>query len=239
MLVRHGSCLTVLRPPCLGKLPFHSREMMSSQGVDPRVLNAWLSARSIARGLPSPVPEYGGFRVDTKSDAEVARWVFPKIGPGLKALARSIREPRYLVKLCGAADELQAVLPMGWELHAPGYFMQATGKPPARRLADGYRVVVTRSGMVLEARIFSETGTLAASGYAAATRGVFIYDRIVTIPEHRRRGLGHALMLTLHNARPKSAHMELLVATEAGRALYSALGWTTISAYSTASIVEP
>ncbi|CAM5492856.1 GNAT family N-acetyltransferase [Novosphingobium sp. FGD1] len=212
---------------------------MSNQGVDPLILNAWLSARSIVRGLPSPVPEYGGFRVDTKSDAEVARWVFPRIGSGLEQLARSISEPRFLLKLCGAADELRAVLPMGWELHTPSYFMQATGKPPARRLADGYRIEAKRVGMVFEARIFSEIGALAASGYAAETRGVVIYDRIVTEPEHRRKGLGHALMLTLHDARQHPSSPELLVATEDGRALYSALGWETISPYSTASIVTP
>jgi hypothetical protein len=79
--------------------------MMSKRGVDPLLLNTWLSARSIARGLPLPVPEYGGFRVDTNSDAEVARWVFPKMGPGLEGLARSINEPRYFLKLCGATDD--------------------------------------------------------------------------------------------------------------------------------------
>jgi GNAT superfamily N-acetyltransferase len=93
--------------------------------------------------------------------------------------------------------------------------------------------------MVLEARIFSETGALAASGYAAETRGVFIYDRIVTEPEHRRKGLGHTLMLTLHSARQHPSGPELLVATEDGRALYSTLGWETISPYSTASIATP
>lgn len=188
---------------------------MSNRGVGPLILNAWLSARSIARRLPSPVPEYGGFRVDTKSDAEVARWVFPRIGSGLEELARSISEPRYFLKLCGATTE-----------------------PPARRLADGYRIKTKRVGMVMEAKIFAETGALAASGYAAETRDVFIYDRIVTEPEHRRKGLGHALMLTLHAARQHPSSPELLVATEDGRALYSTLGWETISPYSTASIID-
>jgi hypothetical protein len=38
---------------------------MKDQGVDPALLEAWLSARSIARGLPLPIPDQGGFRVDT------------------------------------------------------------------------------------------------------------------------------------------------------------------------------
>lgn len=67
----------------------------------------------------------------------------------------------------------------------------------------------------------------------------FVYDRIITDPDHRRRGLGRALMQTLHDARHNLSATELLVATEDGRTLYSALGWTTISPYSTASIVSP
>lgn len=213
---------------------------MSNKGVDPDILNAWLSARSIARSLPSPVPEYGGFRVDTKSDAEVARWVFPKAGSGLEELARTIKEPRHFLKLCGATDQLRAVLPMGWKLHAPGYFMQATHQiSRARRLADEYKIETKQAGVVIEARILSRTGTLAASGYAVEACGVFVYDRIVTELEHRRMGLGHVLMRTLHEARQHSSAPELLVATEDGRALYSTLGWEMISPYSTASIPTP
>lgn len=212
---------------------------MSNRGVDPLLLNAWLSARSLARGLPSPVPEYGGFRVDTNSDAEVARWVFPEIGPGLEELAHSINEPRYFLKLCGSADELQAVLPIGWVLHAPSYFMQASDEPAGRHLVEGYMIETKRAGMVSEARIYSETGALAASGYAAETQEVFIYDRIVTEPLHRRKGLGLAIMTTLHAAKQHPSVPELLVATKDGRALYSTLGWETISPYSTASIVTP
>ena len=230
------SCQTSLQIPTSGQLPFHCREMMSNPGVDPVMLKAWLSARSVARGLPPPVPDYGGFRVDTMSDEEIARWVFPTIGAGLHTLAHTITEPRHLLKLCGGADELQAALPPTWGLHAQSYFMRAIGKPPARRLPDGYVIEVKHAGAVLEARIMSETGDLAASGYAAEAGGVFVYDRIVTQPEHRRRGLGHVLMRTLHDVRQHPGNPELLVATEDGRALYETLGWKTISPYSTASI---
>ena len=115
----------------------------------------------------------------------------------------------------------------------------ASTQPPARRLADGYRIETRQVGAVFEARIFSAAGALAASGYAAEAQGVFIYDRIVTEPEHRRQGLAHVVMLTLGESRRHSAGPELLVATQDGRSLYSALGWETISPYSTASIVTP
>ena len=210
---------------------------MGNRGVDPLLLNAWLSARSVARGIALPIPDRGGFRVDTNSDAELVRWVFPKMEAGLVKLAASITKPRCFLKLCATPDELRAALPDRWQLHAPNYFMRATMEPDARRLAAGYRIQVDRVDTVLQAQIFSEVGALAASGYAAETHGVFIYDRIVTEPEHRRRGLGHVLMKTLHAARQRLDTPELLVATEDGRALYSTLGWETISPYSTASII--
>jgi GNAT superfamily N-acetyltransferase len=163
--------------------------------------------------------------------------VFARANLGLEHLARSIGDPRYFLKLCGTAEELRAALPTDWTLHAPGYFMQAAAKFPSGHLPYGYRVEVRRTGVVSEAQIFSAAGKIAASGYAAETHNVFVYDRIVTEPDHRRRGLGRALMQALHDARQHPSGTELLVATETGRSLYSALGWETISPYSTASIV--
>jgi GNAT superfamily N-acetyltransferase len=72
--------------------------------------------------------------------------------------------------------------------------MQARDKLTKKHLAKGYSIETKRAGMVWEARILSETGALAARGYAVETREVFIYDRIVTEPEHRRKGPGHAVM---------------------------------------------
>ncbi|MFL9840747.1 GNAT family N-acetyltransferase [Sphingomonas sp. ST-64] len=213
---------------------------MNNHGVDPAILKAWLSARSIARGLPLPIPDHGGFRVDTKSDTEIARWVFAKSNSGLEHLARSISDSRYFLKLCGAPGDLKSALPSGWKLHAPGFFMRRTvPSTPIGHLPFGYTIEVKRNGMVAEARIFEAAGALAASGYAAETNDVFVYDRIITEPGHRRRGLGRALMQTLHDARQNPSATELLVATEEGRTLYVALGWETISPYSTASLVRP
>lgn len=203
------------------------------------LLSAWLSARSIPRGLPMPVPEYGGFRVDTNSNDEIARWVFPKAEPRLTRLAQTISEPGYLLRLCGSADELGALLPVQWTLHPPGYFMQATVEPAARRLAVGYQIRVRRNAAVTHAQIFCDSGELAAEGYAVETADVFVYDRIVTQPAHRRKGLAQVLMTKLYAQWQVDGGPQVLVATEAGRALYAALGWETVSPYSTASITIP
>ena len=211
-------------------------ESVSDRGVDPLILNAWLSARSIARGLPQPVAEYGGYRVDTYSDAEVRRWVFPQMGPGLRELSHSLNEPRHFLKLCGPVDELRSALTDEWMLHAPSYFMQASGKQTQRPLAEGYAIEIGHNGSVVEVRVKSGAGELAASGYATETQDVFIYDRIVTAPEHRRKGLGNAVMAALRGTKQCQGSPELLVATEDGRVLYATLGWRMISPYSTASI---
>lgn len=211
---------------------------MTEAALDPSLVLAWLEARSIARALPAPVPDHGGYRVDTNSDTEVARWVFPQVGPGLVELARTIRTPRHFLKVCAGEEEMRAVLPEGWQLHEPRHFMISDAPSKERSVPEGYSVEAERKDGVCEVRIISPTGELAAGGYAAETDRAFIYDRIVTAPEHRRRGLGATVMGALGRMKRNPSTPGLLVATEDGRALYEALGWRTLSPYSTASIAE-
>lgn len=78
--------------------------------------------------------------------------------------------------------------------------------------------------------------TLAASGYAAETANAFIYDRISTATDHRRLGLGNAVIKALSLARKQAGIPELLVATDDGRKLYTTIGWRIFSQYFTATI---
>jgi len=91
---------------------------------------------------------------------------------------------------------------------------------------------------VTRARIIAPDGDVAASGCAAETADVFIYDRIETAQEHRRKGLGVAVMAALGSARRSSAAAQLLSATEDGRMLYEKLGWTVLFPLATAAIAE-
>ena len=211
---------------------------MTESSFDPMLVHAWLAARSIARGLPAPVFDHGGFRVDTGSDTEVRRWVFARLEPGLAALAGTISEPGHSLKLCGTADALRSALPDGWHIDDASYFM-ATDVPGHKRpLPAGYVLETDRGAAVRAVRVRSVAGDIAASGYAAETDAAFVYDRIVTAAQHRRRGLGHVVMNALCNTKRVAATPELLVATEAGRALYERLGWRVLSPYTTASIVQ-
>lgn len=117
--------------------------------------------------------------------------------------------------------------------------MAATmASPDVRPLPDGYRMELQQTGPVIRASIIAPDGDLAACGCAAEAADVFIYDRIVTAQEHRRKGLGLAVMTALGARRRSLAGPQLLVATEDGRRLYETLGWTVLAPFATAVIPE-
>jgi GNAT superfamily N-acetyltransferase len=200
----------------------------------PELLWRWVAARSMARGQPAPVPDHGGMRVDTGSPEEVRRHVFAGPGPGLQALLETVRTPLVYLKVCAAAGDLQAILPPRWQLQPAGYFM-TQDEPPAAMPAPvpGYRIDLVQVGAVIAARMLAADGAIAASGYAVEHDGVFILDRILTDPAHRRRGLGRALVAALVSMQRDSQARRVLVATDAGCALYMTLGWRVLSPYTT------
>lgn len=108
--------------------------------------------------------------------------------------------------------------------------------PRDRSRPTDYALHRVREGDAIVVRVYSPDGSLAANGYAAEVSGVFIYDRIVTAPEHRRKGLSNIVMNALGPGRSSPDVPKLLVATEDGRALYTTLGWRVLSPYSTAMI---
>lgn len=77
----------------------------------------------------------------------------------------------------------------------------------------------------------------AASGYAALSGTAWVYDRILTVPEHRRRGLGAALMAAMGALKPSLAAVDVLTATPVGRELYRRLGWREVCPWTTARFV--
>ncbi|ALN89764.1 GNAT family N-acetyltransferase [Lysobacter gummosus] len=205
--------------------------------VDPELVFAWQAAHSIARSSPPPVHDRGGFRVDTHSEKEAKRWVFPQPCDGLREIAHEITAPRHYLKLCGSDEELRSALPARWEVQPANYFMTtAAATLDARPLPEGYRMELHRTGPVTRACVIAPDGVVAANGSAAEAADVFIYDRIETAQEHRRKGLGVAVMVALGAARKSLASTQLLVATEDGRGLYANLGWTVLAPFAAATI---
>ena len=117
---------------------------------------------------------------------------------------------------------------------APEWLMRVSW-PDQRRvpLPPGYAPVVRRDApdsLLLE--VLTHDGGLAASGQVGiAPDGWAVPDRISTGREHRRRGLGAAVMTLLADAaRERGAVEGVLVASDQGRRLYTALGWRVAGA---------
>ncbi|KPM25277.1 hypothetical protein AAJ72_06295 [Citromicrobium sp. RCC1885] len=207
---------------------------MPEGGVAPALLEAWLTGRSLARGLPLPVASHGGFRVDTNGAAELRRWVFPTADMRIGELAGKIDSPREPIKACVPARDLAGFLPSGWDVQDTGYFMHCRCTPALPDLPDGFVARTEQGGDSGRIDIATTDGVLAARGFWGRGAEAFVYDRIVVEAAFRRRGLGKALMGLIGRNRHGDDLPQLLVATEEGRLLYLSLGWEVVSPYATA-----
>ena len=212
-----------------------------STGAEAPLVLRWLRGRSVARGLPQPVADCGGWRIDTASPAERRRHVFIEPGAALRALATGIDErgeTRVAVRLAATPDVLAPLLPPGWRVGEEAFVMTGPVRPQgAPALPPDYRLVSGRARGAHHIRIVDQRGRLAALGFGASMGGVLVFDRIHTEPAHRRRGLGRAVMAAIDHAARQPGDLPLLVATPMGRALYTSLGWVDAGGYS--STVSP
>ena len=102
---------------------------------------------------------------------------------------------------------------------------------------EGYQVHTDRVGAIAFARLIAGTGEIAASGQVAIDGFYATFDQIETAENHRRKGLGRCVMTVLSNcAVDLGAKQGVLVATEAGAALYKALSWRMVSPVTAASV---
>lgn len=206
-------------------------------GADLELMRAWLAARSLARGLPMPVADSGGWRVDSGLPEEARRYLFVAPVDGIATLGAAIDEPFVALKLCGSTDDLLALLPPRWVISSESWVMVRDAMPgDAPTLPEGYCLTMETRGPAGQVTIVDAAGALAASGYCVEADGVFIYDRIRTQADHQRRGLGRAMLAALGRQRRSPASREILTATAEGRALYLTLGWRDYAPYSTAMI---
>ncbi|MET4059807.1 GNAT superfamily N-acetyltransferase [Arthrobacter sp. UYP6] len=94
---------------------------------------------------------------------------------------------------------------------------------------DGFESETVRSGPVGTVTVTAD-GQPAARGSVAIVEGYAVYDRIVTEPSYRRRGLGSYVMRALTAvALEHDADAGLLVATADGLELYRYLGWENLA----------
>lgn len=203
---------------------------------DLALLQRWLTGWSRSRGLPLPVQERGGLRVEVGWHDQVRRHVFVDAGSALQVCAGGVREQFVHIKAAVSNEQLLSVLPAGWTAEAPRYLMAHAGSMcAASTLAPEYSIVSRNEHGADVLYIVDARGDVAATGRITQDAGTAVFDRIDTAATHRRQGLASALMLALDVLASEAGATErLLVATEAGAHLYRHLGWQVLSPWSTA-----
>jgi GNAT superfamily N-acetyltransferase len=166
------------------------------------------------------------------SESESARYVLTAPDTErARDLASHVTEPSFWIKWPAAPGETAPVMPAGWRLIEPQFFMGARLQPTTPLLPHGYHLTVGDEGDALEARVTTDSGTLAARGRIGLST-LAVPDQIATHPEHRRRGLGQAIMGALSNAALDRGRSDaVLLASDQGRHLYSTLGWGVLTPF--------
>jgi len=203
---------------------------------DLSLLERWLTGWSLGRGLPLPTRSDGGLHVEVGRPEQLRRHVFAEAGPALQHCAAQVTEAFVFLKAAVHSDTLRAALPPRWQIEPLHYVMAGPLSQAGEvQLPPGYHVDtgVENAGHV--ACVKDDHGELAAIGRVAIHGCCAVFDRIETIEAHRRKGLGSVIMHALDGiAREAGATERLLVATDAGRALYETLGWHVVAPLSTA-----
>ncbi|MEV0285824.1 GNAT family N-acetyltransferase [Kribbella sp. NPDC050820] len=185
-------------------------------------LDAWVHGWAICRNTPTPVAFRGGYRIDVGQPGHNVRYVLPMYYPELTG---GKHQPDTWLKVCGTV-----ALDPPWQVQPPEYLMTTELAETAVRVGGSYRLDTAVESSLIQVVVRAGDDSVAARGKAGLAGGCAVFDQIETDPQHRRRGLGRAVMGALSTAAQYAgATTGVLVATEDGRALYSALGWTLSS----------
>jgi len=209
--------------------------------ADPSLITRWAQAWAISRGAAAPIARDGGLYIHVDQPDQIGRYIFASVdSAAVRSLAAAIASPLIYLKVCAPAEKVRPLLPAGWEIAPPGYMMTAPlsamlGHRPA--LDPYFAVEIVREDAIVFAHIRDKAGDEAARGRIVAMGDLAVFDRIRTAEQYRRRGLGSAVMRTLAaQADALGIRDAMLCATPMGRDLYSTLGWSLHSDYTTASL---
>ncbi|MCA2211615.1 GNAT family N-acetyltransferase [Jidongwangia harbinensis] len=205
------------------------------------VVAAWVHGWAISRTVPAPTAVPGGWRIPVGLPGHRLRYVLPACDEeSLAGLSRRPHAPGTWIKVAGEPACLRRRLPSPWAIADTGHLMTAPFSPGAATAPAPYTIRITTTGAVIVASVVDAAGDTAASGRLAPAGRTGVIDRVETAPRHRRRGLGTAVVRALSdNAARRGMHTGVLVATDDGRDLYRALGWTVRSPMAAAHLPEP
>ncbi len=201
------------------------------------LIKAWVHGWALSRGVGIPVAEPDGYRLDVGRPGHRVRYVLAD-SKAAEGRARALTEPGTWLKVSGPREEV--AVPSNWTVGPPEYLMSAPlAVRPALAAPEPYRAELVGDGVVTDVVVRAPDGSRAATGRVAIAGGTAVVDQVVTEPEHQRRGLGRFVMRRLDEvAVAAGAERAVLVATEEGRALYLALGWTVASEITAAHLPE-
>lgn len=199
----------------------------------------------LARGLPGAIEVDGSLRVDIgRVDRDVEYVVVdadqhPRRIDRAASAALSARAPWVTVPTRDPGRTADRLSEHGLRSLVGPQWLMAIELDDQRRglIPDGYDAHVSTSAGVVRLELRDSADTLAASSQLGVTTNHAVPDKILTREEHRRRGLGAAMMTALCDAASDlGASRGLLIASDPGRALYTALGWSTLSPILTARL---
>lgn len=228
-----GLAVAVLVATVLGEWYRGRQAALSAAAADTDLadlVSRWARGWAYARGFPRPAAVPGGVRVEVGETGRRVEWVATDDAETLARLVDAARatpeawlsvvtespagvRPWFVEAGLVANDGEEALMSIQLADHA------------FRRLPEGYLADVDRDGglVTVTVRVGED---VAARGRIAVIGADAVADRIQTEPDHRRRGLGGAVMsLLVSAAREAGAVHGILVASEMGEPLYAGLGW--------------
>lgn len=210
---------------------------MASQASDELIgtwVNGWAGARGYETRHEGRV--HAALRHDTTDDWEYV--IFEPTNEELGAVAETLKKHpnRRLTAFNNAPGALAATATeVGLQTVSDDEALMVTDMnvhdvevplPP-----DGFVFQIERDGTHAYVSLHPEDNQeiVAASGHVSAVEGYAIFDRIITGPDFRRRGLGTLVMRALASlAQEHYVDEGLLIASFDGQKLYESLGWTSL-----------
>ncbi|WP_244223804.1 GNAT family N-acetyltransferase [Amycolatopsis circi] len=201
----------------------------------PDLILRWQAGWGSSRGFRPAEQARGGLHVLVERPSRhreiVALSAEPEILRGLADEVAAAARPTWLTVPTNRPESVEAIVrEAGLKLRDEREALMTIPlrRHPPRPAPPPYTCATTMNGTVFETVLRHPDSGVAARGTMAMVGTDAIADRIETVPEHRRRGLGSVVMSSLAgSAVAHGATNGILVASADGQQLYSALGWTT------------
>ncbi|WP_433384047.1 GNAT family N-acetyltransferase [Actinoplanes sp. CA-142083] len=193
----------------------------------------WQRGWSVARGLPAAEDVGGGLRVRCLQPGRDVEYVAFD-ARNIDGLADRVHREQEITWLTVPTTDPEATAAL---LQAKGLILLKRAEQlmtidlrqhPESKLTGPYSLETSVDRGAITATVRHESGEMAAKGTMGLSGEDAVADRIETAAAHRRRGLASVVMGELARAAAgHGARHGILIASEDGQRLYTALGWHT------------